>query len=45
MPVESIKYFLFIRKRNNLQYDGNGYLQKICRSFKKIDKLRPPCTK
>jgi len=32
----NIEYFLFIRERKNLQYEGNGYLQKICRSCKKL---------
>jgi len=35
----------FIRERKNLQYEGTGYLQKICRSCKKTDKLRAPCCK
>jgi len=26
-------------------YEGNGYLQKICRSCKKTEKLRAPCSK
>ena len=39
MPVESIsQYFLSIRGRKILQYEGNGYLQKICHSCKKTDK-------
>jgi len=36
MPVANIYYFLFIREWKNLQYEGNGYLQKICRSCKKL---------
>ena len=36
MPVENIYYFLFIRERKNLQYEGNGYLQKVCRSCKNL---------
>jgi len=36
MPVENIQYFLFVRERKNLQYEGSGYLQKICRSCKKL---------
>jgi len=42
MPVESILLSFYQRKKN-LQYKGNGYLQKICRSCKKTDKLREPC--
>ena len=26
----------FIRERKNLQYEGSGYLQKICHSCKKL---------
>jgi len=36
MPVENIKYILFIRERKTLQYEGNGYLQKIGHSCKKL---------
>ena len=36
MPVENIYYFLFIREWKNLQYEGNGFFQKICRSCKKL---------
>jgi len=37
MAVESISlYFLSVRKRKNLQCEGNGYLQKIYRSLKKL---------
>jgi len=25
MPVENLYYFLFIRERKNLYYEGNGY--------------------
>jgi len=35
----------FIRERKNHQYEGNGYLLKICSSCKKTDKLRAPRSK
>jgi len=41
MSVESISsYFLSVRERKNRQYEGNGYLQKICRSLKKNWQVR-----
>ena len=36
MPVEKIEYFLSVRERKNLQYEGNGYLQKIATVVKKL---------